>query len=318
MMPDGKSFITTTGTQQSAIWLHDAKGGDKQVTSEGYCYLPALSPDGTKVYFLRRAPGSHSYFSGELWVSDVATGNTQHLFPDLMLTQFSISQDGKKVAFATDPAQPRSGIWIAWVDRTQPPRQLTFNGESRVFFGKPGQLLFQGGQSASKTMSISEDGSGETPVSSVDIMQLQSVSPDGRWALVGVNPDRGHGNVNVVIVVVPLHGGTPLTLCDKCAVGFGTSRSSSPLISWSPDGKWIYVPLRLFTFGSLKTAAIPIKPGSPPPTFTSGFNSEADFARIPGAQLIGQDNVFPSASPGYFVTARRSAKANLFRISLSN
>jgi hypothetical protein len=75
--------------------------------------------------------------------------------------------------------------------------------------------------------------------------------------------------------------------------------------------------MRPFTFGSLKTAVIPIKPGSAPPSFTSGFNSEGDFARIPRADLIDQENVFPGASPDYFVTARRSAKANLFRIYLS-
>jgi hypothetical protein len=68
-----------------------------------------------------------------------------------------------------------------------------------VFFGKPGQLLFQGRQSVSKIMSINQDGTGEALASSVDIMQLQNVSPDGRWALVGVTPERGHGDTNVII-----------------------------------------------------------------------------------------------------------------------
>ena len=58
MMPDGKSFITTAGTQQSAIWLHDDKTGEKQITSEGYSFFPTLSPDGKKVYCLRRVTGS--------------------------------------------------------------------------------------------------------------------------------------------------------------------------------------------------------------------------------------------------------------------
>lgn len=317
MMPDGKSFITAAGTQQSAIWVHDPKDGNKQVTSEGYCYLPTLSPDGSRVYFLKRTPGSHSYFSGELWVSDLKSGNPQRLFPDLLITHFSISQDGTKVAFATEQGQARSGIWIAWLDQTQPPRQLTFEGGDRVFFGKPGQLLFHGSQSSSKIISIREDGTGAMPASSLDIVQLQNVSPDGRWALVGVTPDGGHGAFNVAIMAVPLARGSPLTICDRCAFGFGAIRSSAPLISWSPDGKWIYVPLRPFTFGSLKTAALPVTPGSAPPSFTTGFASEADFARIPGARLIDQDSVFPSVSPVYFVTAHRSAKANLFRIYLS-
>ena len=101
MMPDGKSFITTSGTQQSVIWLHD-KTGEKQITSEGYSFLPTMSPDGRKVYYLQRTKNAHSYFSGELWVSDVATGAAERLFRGLVLTHFSISQDGKKVVFATE------------------------------------------------------------------------------------------------------------------------------------------------------------------------------------------------------------------------
>ena len=197
MLPDGKSFITTAGTQQSAIWLHDDKSGEKQITSEGYSFFPALSLDGRKVYYLRRVTGSRSYFSGELWVSDIATGAAERFFPGLVLTHFSISQDGKKVVFATEQGQARSGIWVAWLDRTQAPRQLTFGGEYRAFFGRPGQILYQGTQTPPKIMRINEDGSGQDAVSDLDIMQLQSVSPDARWALVGVTPPSGHGDRNV-------------------------------------------------------------------------------------------------------------------------
>jgi hypothetical protein len=165
-------------------------------------------------------------------------------------------------------------------------------------------------------MSINEDSSGLVAVSDLDIMQLQSVSPDGRWALAGVTPPGGHGDRNVVVVAVPLEGGAPITVCDSCSFGFGITRSSAPLLSWSLDGKWVYVSLRYFPFGSSKTAAIPIKSGAAPPTFTKSFDSEADFARIPGALLINQDNISPGMSPNYFVSTRRSAKANLFRIYL--
>lgn len=316
MLPDGKSFITTSGSQQSAIWLHDDKAGDKQVTSEGYSYSPTLSPDRKKVYFLRQVTGSHSYFSAELWVSDLATGAEQRIFPGLVLTHFAISQDGKKVVFATEQGQQRSGVWLGWLDRSQPPRQLTFGGEIRAFFGKSGQILYQGNQTPAKIMRINEDGSGEAVVSEMHIMQLQSVSPDGRWALVGLTPPGSHGDMNVALKAVPLEGGVPITVCDKCGLGFGTARRSAAMLTWSPDGRWLYVSLRPFPFGSQKTAAIPIKPGAAAPSFAQGFDSEADFARIPGVRFVDSDNVFPSDSPGYFVTSRRSAKANLFRIYL--
>jgi Tol biopolymer transport system component len=316
IMPDGKSFITSAGAQQSAIWLHDDKTGEKQITSEGSSFFPTLSPDSKKVYCLRRVSGSHSYFSGELWVSDVATGTAERLFPGLVLTHFSISQDGKKVVFATEQGQARSGIWVGWLDRTQAPRQLTFGGEYRAFFGRLGQILYQGTQTSPKIMSINEDGTGQLAVSDLHIMSLQSVSPDGRWALVGVTPPGGHGDRNSMSLGVPLKGGAPISVCDSCSVAYGTARSSAPLLSWSLDGKWVYVSLRHFPFGSVKTAVIPIKTGAAPPTFTKDFVSEADFARIPGARLINQDDVSSGMSPNYYVSTRRSAKANLFRIYL--
>ena len=316
IMPDGKSFITTAGMQQSAIWLHDDATGDKQITSEGYAFFPTLSPDGKKVYYLRRVTGSHSYFSGELWVSDVATGAAERILPGLVLTHFSISQDGKKVVFATEQGQARSGIWVGWLDRTQAPRQLTFGGEYRAFFGRPGQILYQGTQTSPKIMSIDEDGNGQVAVSNLDIMQLQSVSPDGRWALVGVTPPGGHGDRNSMFLAVPLEGGAPITVCDSCTFGFGIARSSAPLLSWSLDGKWVYVSLRPFPFSSSKTAAIPIRPGAAPSAFTKGFASEADFENVPGARLINQGDISSGMSPGYFVSKRVSAKANLFRIYL--
>jgi hypothetical protein len=220
------------------------------------------------------------------------------------------------VVFATEQGQARSGIWVGWLDRTQAPRQLTFGGEYRAFFGKPGQILYQGTEISPKIMSINEGGTGQLAVSDLDIMSLQSVSPDGRWAVVGVTPPGGHGDRNSMSLAVPLEGGAPITVCDSCSVAYGTARSSAPLLSWSLDGRWVYVPLRHFAFGSSKTAVIPITTGAAPPTFTKSFVSEAEFARIPGASLINQDDVSSGMSPKYYVSTRRSAKANLFRIYL--
>jgi hypothetical protein len=163
-------------------------------------------------------------------------------------------------------------------------------------------------------MSMNEDGTGRVAVTDLDITQLQSVSPDGRWALVGVTPPEGHGDRNAMPIAVPLEGGAPITVCDRCNFGFGFARFSAPLLSWSLDGKWVFVRLRPFPFGSMKTVVIPIKSGAAPPTFTKSFGSEADFTQIPGARLINQDDVSPGMSPNYFVYTRRSAKANLFRI----
>jgi Tol biopolymer transport system component len=316
MMPDGKSFITTAGTQQSTIWLHDDKTGEKQITSEGYSFLPELSPDGRKLYCLRRVTASHSYFSGELWVTDIVSGASERLFPGLVLTHYSISRDGTRVVFATEQGVAGSGIWVGWVDGTQAPRQLTSGGEYRALFGKPGEIVYQGNQATRKLMKIHEDGSGQSVASDVDIIQLQNVSPDGKWAVVETTPAGGHGERNALVVAVPLDGGEPVTVCDTCSFGFGVTRFSVPLVSWSPDGKAMYVTLRPFPFGSAKTAVIPVKVGAAPLSFTRRFVAEADFAKVPGARLINETDVSPGMTPSYFVNTRRSAKANLFRIYL--
>jgi hypothetical protein len=315
MMPDGKSLITTAGAQQSVVWLHD-KTGEKQITSDGYSFLPTLSPDGKKVYCLRRVTGSHSYFSGELWVSDLATGTAERLFPGLVLTHFSIYRDGTKIVFATEQGRARSGLWVGWLDGTQAPRQLTFGGEYRAFFGRSGQILYQSNQPSPQIMSINEDGTGQAVVSDLPIMQLENVSPDGRWALVGITPSDNHGNRNVLVEAVSVEGGTPITVCDNCTLGFGSARTLPPLLSWSLDGKWVYVALRYFPLGSSKTVAMPFTTSAVPPTFVSGFDSEADFMRVPGSHMLNEDNVSSGVSPSYFINTRRSTKANLFRIYL--
>jgi eukaryotic-like serine/threonine-protein kinase len=317
MLPDGKSFIVSAGTQQSSIWLHDEKTGDKQITSEGYAFAPTLSPDGKKVYYLRRARGSHSYLNGELWISDVDSGTAVRLFPNLVLTHYSLSRDGKKLVFTTEKGQSPSGVWIAGSDLTQPPRQLTSGGEYRAFFGRPGEVIYQGTQSPPRLMRMNEDGTRQQPVSDLLIMQLQNVSPSGKWALVGITPPGGHGDRNTMTVAVPIAGGSTVTVCDNCNVGFGSIRIGIPLLSWSGDERAVFVSLRYFGFGSAKTLVIPSSPETPPPAFPNGVSSEDQLEKIPGAHLINDDNIYPTQSPTRYVTPRHSTKANLFRIYLS-
>ena len=296
--------------------MHQDKSGDRQITSEGFALQPWLSPDGKRVYYLRRASGGHSYFSAELWVSDADTNEARRPFPGLLITQFALSQDGKKVVFATEQGQEHSGIWIADLDRTQRPRQLTSSGEYRAFFGRPGEILYQGNQDPIRLMHMNEDGSGQRPVSDMPIIQLQSVSPDGRWAVVGVMPPASHGDRNSMAVAIPLNGGEAFTVCDVCTFGFGIARLGMPLVLWSQDGSWLYLNLRHFGYNVGKTAAIPIQVGAAP-TVIREMKDEAAVLRIPGVRVVAAEDVFSLGSPDSYVSTRKSAKTNLFRIYLS-
>ena len=51
MARDGRSFLTSVGTQYWTIWIHDAKG-EHQMSSEGDAFSTTFSRDGTKVVLL--------------------------------------------------------------------------------------------------------------------------------------------------------------------------------------------------------------------------------------------------------------------------
>ena len=73
MAPDGRSFITSVGTEERTAWVHDSQG-DRQISSEGYAYDAKLSYDGGKLFYLVAASGSNTDRGGELWVADLPSG----------------------------------------------------------------------------------------------------------------------------------------------------------------------------------------------------------------------------------------------------
>jgi eukaryotic-like serine/threonine-protein kinase len=122
--PYGRSVITSVGSEQSTVWLHDP-AGDRQISSESYASMPAVSPDGSTVYYLVRSGSSRAFVAGELWAADVSSPRRERLFPGFLITQYDISPDGKRVAFAVREAAEKSSLWLARLDSRSSPRQLT-------------------------------------------------------------------------------------------------------------------------------------------------------------------------------------------------
>ena len=122
--PDGRSFVTSIGTSQSTVWVHDSRG-DRQITSEGFAFLPSISPDGKKLYYLVRAGGARNLVSGGLWVADLESGQRQRLLPDFLMQHYTISADGQRVVFVAADDTGRTPVWLASLDGRTAPRQLT-------------------------------------------------------------------------------------------------------------------------------------------------------------------------------------------------
>ena len=117
--PDGRSFVTSVGESQSTIWIQDSRG-ERQLTSQGYAFLPSFSSDGRRLYYLQRSRANRRFVSGELWFTDVESGKRDRLLPDYLMEHYAVSGDGTRVLFINIDDEGRSGIWVAQLDGGSP------------------------------------------------------------------------------------------------------------------------------------------------------------------------------------------------------
>jgi len=297
--PDGRSFVTSIGTSQSTLWVHDSRG-DRQITSEGYSFMPSFSGDGSKLYYLVRSYGLRSWNQGSLWVVDLETGQRQPLLPDFRMLYYSISSDGRRVVFVAVDDKGRSPVWLAFLDGSAKPRQLTMIDAGNVFFGAPGEVLF--GTTDFHVYRVKEDGSGLQKVITKPLLPV-AVSPDGQW--LAVQDPSAWG----ALIAHPANGGPPIRLCDFCAPPWGTE--TIPFyFGWTPDNKFLH-----WNFASA-TYAIPLQPGRPLPLIPEkGVQSREGVTALRGARLISeQERTFPGPSPSAYAFMKVSTQRNIYRI----
>jgi hypothetical protein len=298
--PDGRSFVTSVGTSQSTLWVHDARG-DRQITSEGYVFMPSLSADGKKLYYLVRSLGLRSWNQGGLWMADLETGQRQRLLADVQMVHYSISADGQRIVFVSVDDQGRNPVWLSSLNAQVPPRQVSSMDAAAAFFGAPGEVLFAG-QKDFIVYRVKDDGSDLQKVITTPLIPV-AVSPDGRWIAVGDPTSWG------ALVVYPAGGGPPRRLCDLCAPPWGTEPPQF-YVGWSHDGKFLY-----WNFTNA-TYAIPLPARHMLPAIPAGgIQSKAGVAALPGAVLIAeQDRVIPGPNPAMYAFVKVSTQRNIYRL----
>jgi eukaryotic-like serine/threonine-protein kinase len=298
--PDGRSFVTSIGTSQSTLWIHDGRG-DRQITSEGYSFMPSISPDGKKLYYLVRSNGLRAWNQGALWVADLDSGRRQPLFSDRQLLHYSLSADGQRIVFVTIDDQAHSPVWVAPLTNPTAARQISTANASFAYFGRPGEVVF-GGAEDFAIMRITEGGGEPQKVIPTPLMPL-GVSSDGEW--IAVQDPRAWG----ALIVYPTRGGPPLRLCDRCAPPWGTETIPFYL-GWSPDRKFL-----LWNFsGSMYS--IPLAPGGMLPRIPAlGLQSNAAVAALPGARLVtNEPHAFPGPNSSMYVVMKVTTQRNIYRV----
>jgi DNA-binding winged helix-turn-helix (wHTH) protein/Tol biopolymer transport system component len=309
---DGKYLITSMGLQQASIWIHD-QSGERKLTDERYVTQPTMAAAGTQMLYLVRTKLSRGQTSGELWSVDLISGNRQHLLPDLVMANYSLSHDGRKVVFTSVGTERDDGIWIADLDRRSSPQQLIRGADRRAFFGDPGEIVYVGEDS--RLYRMREDGSGIERLATDSIAYLSTVSPDGRWAVVIV-PQSTTGP-GTVLRFMSLRGERSFDVCnEECSVGPRSFLVTRPF-SWSTDGNWLYVNLTHFGNSTQRAVVLPYRSdASAELLWPRGLRLEKDVIANPGAKVIDAGYTFPASGAETYLAWRGSTQSNLYRVRI--
>jgi eukaryotic-like serine/threonine-protein kinase len=301
MAPDGRSLVTSVGTSDRSIWVHDLEG-DRQISSQGYSSTPRLSSDGSKVFYLVTANSSQFGRGSELWVLDLGTGQASKVLPGIAIVYFTISPDARQVVFETLDSNEEHHLWLSSTEHRFAPREI--RSEGRQFapqYSHSGRIycvLSDGGHDYLYRMK--EDGTQEEKLASEPIAYAFGISPDERFAV--VQRIRGGDNRGEVDAA-PVAGGPWVPLCSGwCEV------------EWSRDGKVMYFYWRSFT-GNSRTYVVPIPHGSDLPKLpTLGFQSEKELRAVATQVLDG--NVSPGPDSSHYTFSKITSHWNLYRIPL--
>ena len=298
MDPDGKSFITSVGTQDRTVWLHD-KGGDRQLATEGNAIEPWFSSDGKSLYFLMDN-GQTSGF--ELWAEEVSSGKIDRVLPGYSMDEYTISPDGKLMAFTKSDQSGHPNLWIAQMGRRTAPVHIASSAsEDSPHFLPDGDLAFRAVEGGLNFLyRMKADGSGRRKITPERILDFYSVSPDGQWLIAS----------------------TPVPNAEETAAGKAIKIDGSGSVmlypgicrfSWDDAGKFVFASIPSL---SGNVYALPIqKESGLPKVPAEGFARVEDLANAKGAEVLPQ---FPDSalSISVYTYSRQNTRRNLYRIQL--
>jgi len=156
--------------------------------------------------------------------------------------------------------------------------------------------VFEGGSNFLYRMKT--DGTGRSKIMAQRVLDLYTVSPDGRWVIVAApNSDQEH---TVATKAFRLGGSEEVLLCTGYC-----------LIDWDASGKFVFV-----SFKTEHSYALPLAqqfglPRLPP----AGLAQVEDFPSVKTAIAL-PDFVESAISPSFYAYSKRNTRRNLYRIQL--
>jgi eukaryotic-like serine/threonine-protein kinase len=312
--PGGRSLITAVGLKQSSVWVHDS-AGERQVSLEGYSYDLKFTPDGRRLCYRVLKGTLASNDASELRVVELESGRNEPLLPGFAVAgygrhAYDISPDGRRVVVAVLDRDGRSQLWLAPLGRGPSPHQIGNVQGGEPLFGPNNEILFRGFEGTSSYIyRIREDGTKLEKLIEQPVVVLVSISPSGQWVVAKIPGKEGSSTQ-----AFPVGGGSPVRITVSGGIGYLDHD-----IQWPTKGNQVFIGVNTAANSPEvgRTYAIPLSGERALPQIpVGGFKSEAEIARLPGAQLIDAYGVTPGAKPGVYAFMREGVQRNLYRIPL--
>jgi DNA-binding winged helix-turn-helix (wHTH) protein/Tol biopolymer transport system component len=301
MAPDGKSLITSVGEEDRNVWLHD-KDGDHQISSEGNASSPSFSSDGRRLYFLM----SNGQTQGEeLWRKDLGNGKAERVLPGYPMQAYSVSRDGKEVAFTMNNQSGHSNLWVAPTSRRNPPVRISSPAaEDSPYFLPDGELVFRAIEGGSNYLyRMKTDGSARKKISPERILDIYDVSPDGSWVAAGTPGSGDEEQINLgTTKAFAVDGTATASVC----VGYC-------LFSWDTSGGFVYLSYPIEHGMSLALPVMRVS-GLPKLPRVAAMRIE-DFGKPKESTAIPWQ-VESAVNPSVYAYTRENTRRNLYRIQL--
>jgi eukaryotic-like serine/threonine-protein kinase len=305
MEKDGRSLLTSVGTTDMSVWIRDGKE-ERQISSEGTTYSPTFAANGKTLFYLKNVEGKNE---AEMWSVELASGKSEAVLPGYAVEtggdnrNYAVSADGQRVAFAKKDEKGMLHLWVATMDRRSAPVELRATvSEDAPKFLPDGRLTYRATEGGKNYLNIQKaDGTEKRRVSEEPILELQSVSPDGRWATV-TQKDNQNPETPYRTVAYPIAGGEPIVICATICVG-----------RWSEDEK--HMELTLLEVS--QTYILPVRKGTDFPEIpTGGFTRERGQKELAKGTMIEvrSDSVFRA---DMFAYTKVSIRRNIFRVPIS-
>jgi hypothetical protein len=218
------------------------------------------------------------------------------------MQDYSVSRDGKEVAFTMSDQGSRSNIWVAATSRRSSPVRISSAvAEDAPLLLSDGDLVLRATEGGANFLyRMKTDGSARRKISPERVLDIYSISPDGRWVIAATPGSGDEEHITLGITkAFAVDGTATVPLC-----------AGYCLVSWDTSGGFVY-----FRFPDVKEGsfALPVMRDSGLPRIPPEATRIEDITNLKAITAIPWE-VESAVNPSVYAYTRLNTRRNLYRI----